>query len=63
MCFVQMSIEDFTMYGGAFGNKQDTAFPNVEVRRVSSLLAYNFSMIYPSHLKRVIVEPFMMVSY
>lgn len=29
----QMSIEDFTMYGGAFGNKQDTAFPNLEVRR------------------------------
>ncbi|CAG6021964.1 unnamed protein product [Menidia menidia] len=26
----KMSIEDFTMYGGAFGNKQDTVFPNVE---------------------------------
>lgn len=27
-----MSIEDFTMYGGAFGNKQDSVFPNLEVR-------------------------------
>ncbi|KAJ8017338.1 hypothetical protein DPEC_G00016830 [Dallia pectoralis] len=26
----KMSIEDFTMYGGAFGNKQDSAFPNLE---------------------------------
>lgn len=28
----QMSLEDFTMYGGAFGNKQDSVFPNLEVR-------------------------------
>lgn len=27
-----MSLEDFTMYGGAFGNKQDSVFPNLEVR-------------------------------
>lgn len=27
----QMSLEDFTMYGGAFGNKQDSVFPNLEV--------------------------------
>ncbi|KAK5863948.1 hypothetical protein PBY51_000931 [Eleginops maclovinus] len=26
----KMSIEDFTMYGGAFGNKQDSVFPNLE---------------------------------
>lgn len=30
----QMSIEDFTIYGGAFGNKQDSAFPNLEVRYI-----------------------------
>ncbi|CAM9124154.1 unnamed protein product, partial [Lampetra planeri] len=27
----KMSIEDFTMYGGAFGNKQDSVYPNLEV--------------------------------
>uniref|UniRef100_A0A8C2XBY7 ATPase H+ transporting accessory protein 1a n=1 Tax=Cyclopterus lumpus TaxID=8103 RepID=A0A8C2XBY7_CYCLU len=32
----KMSIEDFTMYGGAFGNKQDTAFPNLEGALMSS---------------------------
>ncbi|XP_068454445.1 ATPase H+ transporting accessory protein 1a [Clinocottus analis] len=32
----KMSIEDFTMYGGAFGNKQDTAFPNLEGALLSS---------------------------
>ncbi|XP_034534285.1 V-type proton ATPase subunit S1 [Notolabrus celidotus] len=26
----KMSIEDFTMYGGAFGNKQDSVYPNLE---------------------------------
>uniref|UniRef100_A0A3Q2PQA0 ATPase H+ transporting accessory protein 1a n=1 Tax=Fundulus heteroclitus TaxID=8078 RepID=A0A3Q2PQA0_FUNHE len=26
----KMSIEDFTLYGGAFGNKQDGVFPNLE---------------------------------
>ncbi|XP_028264994.1 ATPase H+ transporting accessory protein 1a [Parambassis ranga] len=26
----KMSVEDFTMYGGAFGNKQDSVFPNLE---------------------------------
>uniref|UniRef100_A0AAZ3SCS5 ATPase H+ transporting accessory protein 1a n=1 Tax=Oncorhynchus tshawytscha TaxID=74940 RepID=A0AAZ3SCS5_ONCTS len=31
-----MSIEDFTMYGGAFGNKQDSAFPNLEGALLSS---------------------------
>lgn len=28
----KMSLEDFTVYGGAFGNKQDSVFPNLEVR-------------------------------
>uniref|UniRef100_A0A673Y8A7 V-type proton ATPase subunit S1-like n=1 Tax=Salmo trutta TaxID=8032 RepID=A0A673Y8A7_SALTR len=32
----KMSIEDFTMYGGAFGNKQDSAFPNLEDALLSS---------------------------
>lgn len=27
----QMSLEDFTLYGGAFGNKQDSVFSNLEV--------------------------------
>ncbi|XP_033863064.3 V-type proton ATPase subunit S1-like [Acipenser ruthenus] len=26
----KLSLDDFTMYGGAFGNKQDNAFPNLE---------------------------------
>ncbi|XP_020511225.2 ATPase H+ transporting accessory protein 1a [Labrus bergylta] len=32
----KMSIEDFTMYGGAFGNKQDSVYPNLEVALMSS---------------------------
>ncbi|KAM9855310.1 ATPase H+ transporting accessory protein 1a [Aulostomus maculatus] len=32
----KMSIEDFTLYGGAFGNKQDSVFPNLEVALRSS---------------------------
>ncbi|XP_018516967.1 ATPase H+ transporting accessory protein 1a [Lates calcarifer] len=32
----KMSIEDFTMYGGAFGNKQDSVYPNLEGALVSS---------------------------
>ncbi|XP_034027941.1 V-type proton ATPase subunit S1 [Thalassophryne amazonica] len=32
----KMSIEDFTMYGGAFGNKQDSVFPNLEGVLMSS---------------------------
>ncbi|XP_031659842.1 V-type proton ATPase subunit S1 [Oncorhynchus kisutch] len=32
----KMSIEDFTMYGGAFGNKHDSAFPNLEGALLSS---------------------------
>ncbi|XP_056656645.1 V-type proton ATPase subunit S1-like [Monodelphis domestica] len=26
----ELSVEDFTVFGGAFGNKQDSAFPNLE---------------------------------
>ncbi|XP_026224252.1 V-type proton ATPase subunit S1-like [Anabas testudineus] len=32
----KMSVEDFTMYGGAFGNKQDSVFPNLEAALMSS---------------------------
>ncbi|XP_026188953.1 ATPase H+ transporting accessory protein 1a [Mastacembelus armatus] len=32
----KMSIEDFTLYGGAFGNKQDSVFPNLEGALMSS---------------------------
>uniref|UniRef100_A0A8C5ANZ5 ATPase H+ transporting accessory protein 1a n=1 Tax=Gadus morhua TaxID=8049 RepID=A0A8C5ANZ5_GADMO len=32
----KMSIEDFTIYGGAFGNKQDSAFRNLEGALLSS---------------------------
>ncbi|XP_041655764.1 ATPase H+ transporting accessory protein 1a [Cheilinus undulatus] len=32
----KMSIEDFTMYGGAFGNKQDSVYPNLEGALMSS---------------------------
>ncbi|KAM6976742.1 V-type proton ATPase subunit S1b [Aplochiton taeniatus] len=32
----KMSKDDFTMYGGVFGNKQDSAFPNVEAALHSS---------------------------
>lgn len=28
---VQLSLDDFTVFGGAFGNKQDNAFKNIEV--------------------------------
>lgn len=30
-CFIQLSVDDFTMYGGVFGNKQDSVFQNLEV--------------------------------
>ncbi|CAN9515245.1 unnamed protein product [Ophioblennius macclurei] len=32
----KMSMEDFTLYGGAFGNKQDSVFPNLEGALTSS---------------------------
>ena len=40
-----MSIEDFTMYGGAFGNKQDSVFPNLEVRWCHQVIEYILSPI------------------
>lgn len=29
--WIQLSKEDFTVFGGVFGNKQDSAFQNLEV--------------------------------
>uniref|UniRef100_A0A8C6SNX5 ATPase H+ transporting accessory protein 1a n=1 Tax=Neogobius melanostomus TaxID=47308 RepID=A0A8C6SNX5_9GOBI len=45
----KMSIEDFTMYGGAFGNKQDSVYPNLEsaLRSSSSVLVLP-SVSWPS---------------
>ncbi|XP_008316308.2 ATPase H+ transporting accessory protein 1a [Cynoglossus semilaevis] len=40
----KLSIEDFTMYGGAFGNKQDSAFPNLE----GMLLSSSSSLVLPA---------------
>ncbi|CAB1336644.1 unnamed protein product [Coregonus sp. 'balchen'] len=31
----KLSKDDFTRYGGVFGNKQDSAFPNLEVSIIS----------------------------
>lgn len=31
LCFIQLSVDDFTLYGGVFGNKQDSVFQNLEV--------------------------------
>lgn len=40
----KMSVEDFTMYGGAFGNKQDSVYPNLE----SALRSSSSSLVLPS---------------
>ncbi|XP_042339337.1 V-type proton ATPase subunit S1-like, partial [Plectropomus leopardus] len=40
----KMSIEDFTMYGGAFGNKQDSVFPNLE----SALMSSSSPLVLPA---------------
>uniref|UniRef100_A0A3Q0RQN9 ATPase H+ transporting accessory protein 1a n=1 Tax=Amphilophus citrinellus TaxID=61819 RepID=A0A3Q0RQN9_AMPCI len=40
----KMSIEDFTMYGGAFGNKQDNVFPNLE----GALMSSSSSLVLPA---------------
>ncbi|XP_045913179.1 ATPase H+ transporting accessory protein 1a isoform X1 [Micropterus dolomieu] len=40
----KMSIEDFTMYGGAFGNKQDSVFPNLE----GALMSSSSSLVLPA---------------
>lgn len=29
---VQLSMDDFTAYGGVYGNKEDSVFVNLEVR-------------------------------
>ncbi|KAJ6655326.1 hypothetical protein lerEdw1_005518, partial [Lerista edwardsae] len=40
----KLSIEDFTAYGGVFGNKPDSAFPNLE----NALAAASSSLVLPS---------------
>ncbi|XP_072306301.1 ATPase H+ transporting accessory protein 1a [Eucyclogobius newberryi] len=40
----KMSIEDFTVYGGAFGNKQDSVFPNLE----NALRSSSSSLVLPA---------------
>ncbi|KAF0036029.1 hypothetical protein F2P81_011341 [Scophthalmus maximus] len=40
----KMSVEDFTMYGGAFGNKQDSVFPNLE----GALMSSSSPLVLPS---------------
>lgn len=40
----KMSIEDFTMYGGVFGNKQDSVFPNLE----SALMSSSSPLVLPA---------------
>ncbi|XP_069065599.1 V-type proton ATPase subunit S1 [Pleurodeles waltl] len=40
----KLSIEDFTAYGGVFGNKQDSAFPNLE----NALQTSPSSLVLPS---------------
>uniref|UniRef100_A0A3Q2XGM9 ATPase H+ transporting accessory protein 1a n=1 Tax=Hippocampus comes TaxID=109280 RepID=A0A3Q2XGM9_HIPCM len=40
----KMSVEDFTLYGGVFGNKQDSVFPNLE----SALRSSSSSLVLPT---------------
>uniref|UniRef100_A0A1A8JZK5 ATPase, H+ transporting, lysosomal accessory protein 1a n=1 Tax=Nothobranchius kuhntae TaxID=321403 RepID=A0A1A8JZK5_NOTKU len=40
----KLSIEDFTLYGGVFGNKQDSVFPNLE----GALRASSSPLVLPS---------------
>ncbi|XP_028923503.1 LOW QUALITY PROTEIN: V-type proton ATPase subunit S1 [Ornithorhynchus anatinus] len=40
----KLSVEDFTAYGGVFGNKQDSAFPNLE----NALESAASSLVLPS---------------
>ncbi|XP_077572720.1 ATPase H+ transporting accessory protein 1a [Stigmatopora nigra] len=40
----KMSVEDFTLYGGAFGNKQDSVFPNLE----NALRSSSSSLVLPA---------------
>ncbi|XP_068603080.1 ATPase H+ transporting accessory protein 1a [Brachionichthys hirsutus] len=40
----KMSVEDFTLYGGAFGNKQDSVFPNLE----GALMSSSSSLVLPA---------------
>ncbi|MBN3319512.1 VAS1 ATPase, partial [Atractosteus spatula] len=40
----KVSVDDFTMHGGVFGNKQDNAFPNLE----SALESASSSLVLPA---------------
>ncbi|KAJ8410548.1 hypothetical protein AAFF_G00194520 [Aldrovandia affinis] len=40
----KLSLDDFTMYGGVFGNKQDSAYPNLE----SALQSSPSSLVLPT---------------
>ncbi|XP_061780110.1 ATPase H+ transporting accessory protein 1a [Nerophis lumbriciformis] len=40
----KLSVDDFTLYGGAFGNKQDSVFPNLE----SALRSSSSSLVLPA---------------
>ncbi|KAL8164468.1 UNVERIFIED_CONTAM: hypothetical protein K2H54_051719 [Gekko kuhli] len=44
LCLGHLSVEDFTAYGGVFGNKPDSAFPNLE----NALAAAPSSLVLPS---------------
>ncbi|XP_076874878.1 ATPase H+ transporting accessory protein 1a isoform X2 [Brachyhypopomus gauderio] len=53
-----MSVDDFTMYGGVFGNKQNSAFPNLEValQSSSSLLLPSVSSLASASLPSLLQE-------
>ncbi|KPP72859.1 V-type proton ATPase subunit S1-like [Scleropages formosus] len=40
----KLSMDDFTVFGGVFGNKQDSAFPNLE----SALQSSTFPLVLPA---------------
>ncbi|KAG9269846.1 ATPase H+ transporting accessory protein 1a [Astyanax mexicanus] len=54
----KLSVDDFTMYAGVFGNKQDTAFPNLEasLRLSSSLLLPSVSSSASATLPTLLQE-------
>ncbi|KAL7859658.1 hypothetical protein SRHO_G00148050 [Serrasalmus rhombeus] len=54
----KLSVDDFTMYAGVFGNKQDSAFPNLEaaLQLSSSLLLPSVSSSASAALPALIQE-------
>lgn len=62
-----MSIEDFTMYGGAFGNKQDSVFPNLEVKPYlyvfSTSVVLNSLLPVPGKLERKVFNHSVLLCY